>query len=322
MPPHPPSGHVTKKKYHVVPFSRPQIKTHTTHPQSKTMASRHSRRLQGLGPEHLAYEDRCFICLLDLEVQSLKRCQATPCCGKFVHKRCFVKARENSYQCGHCHRVEMPNSDDDTLSIDSEALRADESLPESEDDDDPIWRMAHELRGPTRIERGRNAIALWRHSARAHNLHTPNSLSWRRLPYHIDITTWFLFWVNLDWFISTNVEQPMPLYVHGIVYTPIPAVSRVRKTMYRLFNRLIPPEASVCLSFVRYRLHFYHIADLNPHFHYPFNNNEVRVIHQRMTRFWSEPIYPQDLLYTTLVPPRASPPPAEQLEYIDTAPTP
>ena len=83
------------------------------------MASRHSRRLQGLGPEHLAYEDRCFICLL--EVQSLKRCQATHCCGKFVHKRCFAKAREKSYQFGHCRRVEMPNSDDDTLSLDSES---------------------------------------------------------------------------------------------------------------------------------------------------------------------------------------------------------
>ena len=288
------------------------------------MASRHSRRLQGLEPEHLEFGDRCFICLLDLEVQSLKRCQAMPCCGKFVPKRCFAKACEDSYQCGHCRRVEMPDSDD-TLSVDSnEALRANESLPESEDDDDPIWRMPAELRGPTRIERGRNAIALWRVSARAHNLHTPNSLSWRRLPYHVDITTWFLFWVHLDWFISTNVEQPMPLYVHGIVYTPIPPVARVRKTMYRNFNRLIPPEASVCLSFVRYRLDFYHIADLprHRHFPYPHDPNYVTVIHQRMTRFWSPPIYPEDLFYTTLIPPRASPPPAEQLEYIDNAPTP
>ena len=101
-------------------------------------------------PEHQAFQDQCFICQLDLEVQSLKRCRPMPCCGKFVHKRCFTKARKNSHQCGHC-RIETPDSDD-TLSIDStEALRADESLPESEDD--PIWRMPLELRGPTRIER-------------------------------------------------------------------------------------------------------------------------------------------------------------------------
>ena len=245
-----------------------------------------------------------------------------PCCGKFVHKRCFTKARENSNQCGHCRRVEIPDSDD-TLSVDStEALRADESLPESEDDDDPIWRMPHELRGPTRIERARNAIALWRVSARAHNVHTPNSLSWGRMPYHVDVTTWFLFWVQLDWFISTNGGQPRPMYVHGIVYTPIPPVSVVRKTMYRNFNRLIPPEVSMYLSFVRYRLHFYHIAELNPHFHYPYDVNYVRVIHLRMTRFWSPPIHPEDLFYTTLILPPPVSPPTEQLEYTDNAPTP
>ena len=287
------------------------------------MASRHSRRLQGLGPEHLAFGDRCFICLLDLEVQFLKRCRAMPCCGKFVHKRCFAKARQDSYQCGHCRRVEMPDSDD-TLSVDSnEALRADESLPESEDDDDPIWRMPAELQGPTRIERARNAIANLRASAMAHNVHTPNSLSWRRLPYHIDITTWYLFWVNLDWFISTNAGHPLPLYVHGIVYTPIPPVSRVRKTMYRLFNRLILTEVHHCLSFVRYRLRFHHIPELNQlyNFPYPYDVNEVNVIHLRLTRFWTPPIHPEDLLYTTLVPPptRASP---ERQEYNDNAPTP
>ena len=238
-------------------------------------------------------------------------------------KRCFAKARENSDQCGYCRRVDMPDSDD-TLSVDStEALRADESLPESEDDD-PIWQIPAELQGPTQIERARNAIANVRASAMAHNLHTPNSLSWRRLPYHIDVTTWFLFWVNLDWFISTNVGYPLPLYVAGIVYTPIPPVSRVRKTVYRLFNRLIPVQAHQCLSFVRYRLLFQHIAEINQLFifPYPYDLNEVRIIHLRMTRFWTPPIHPEDLLYTTLVPPPTHDASPERQEYNDNAPTP
>ena len=75
------------------------------------MASRHSRRLQGLGPEHLAYEDRCFA----------------------------KKPAKNNDQCRHCRCVDMSDSDDDTLS--------------TEDDDDPIWRMTTELRGPTRHEK-------------------------------------------------------------------------------------------------------------------------------------------------------------------------
>ena len=163
---------------------------------------------------------------------------------------------------------------------------------------------------------------LSRVSARAHNVHTPNSLSWGRMLYHVDVTTWFLFWVQLDWFISTNVGQPMPMYVHWIVYTPIPPVSIVRKTMYRNFNRLIPPEASMCLSFVRYRLHFYHFTELNSDFRYPHDPNYVSVIHLRMTPFWSPPIHPEDLFYTTLIPPPPVSPPTEQLEYTDNAPTP
>ena len=215
------------------------------------MASRHIRRLRGMKPEHQAFGGPCFICQLDLEVQSLKRCRPMPCCSKFVHKHCFTKARENSDQCGHC-RVETLDSDDTVSVTSTEALRADESLDESEDDDDPIWRMPVELQGPTRIERARNAIALLRVTAMAHNLQGPNTPSWRRMPHYVDVTTWLLFCVNLDWFISTNAGHPLPLYVHGKVYTPIPPVSRVRKTMYRLFNRLIPREVEPCLSMVRY----------------------------------------------------------------------
>ena len=289
------------------------------------MASRHSRRLRRMKPEHQAFGDRCFICQLDLEVQYLKRCRLMPCCGKFVHKFCHAKARENSYQCGHC-RVETPDSDD-TLSVTStEALRADESLGESKDDDDPIWRMPVELQGPTRIERARNAIALLRVTAMAHNLHGPNTLSWRHMPHHVDVTTWFLFWVQLDWFISTNAGHPLPLYVHGNVYTPVLPVSRVRKTMYRLFNRLIPREVEPCLSMVRYRLRFYHIEELfhARNFVYPHDPNEVKVTHLRMTRFWTPPIHPEDLFYTTLIPPPRDSPSGspERLEYIDNAPTP
>ena len=212
-----------------------------------------------------------------------------PCCGKFVHKRCFTKARENSIQCGHC-RIET-NDSDDTLSVGSNIeLRANESLDDSSSDN-PIWQMPPKLRGPTQIEQARNAMADLRASAAAHLHHQPNTPSWRRLPHHVNATVWFLFWVNLDWFISTNAGPPLPLYVHGYVYTPIPPVPRVRKTMYRLFNHFIPPEVQPCLSFVRYRLRFYHIPELfqQRNFVYPYDANEVNVTHLRFTRFWTPP---------------------------------
>ena len=42
----------------------------------------------------------------------------------------------------------------------------------------------------------------------------------------------------------------------------------------------------------------------------------MSVSHLRMTRFWSPSIHPEDLFYTTLIPPRPASPPAEQFEYI------
>ena len=95
--------------------------------------------------------------------------------------------------------------------------------------------------------------------------------------------------------------------------------------MYQLFNRLIPPEVTPCLSMVRYGLHFHHIIEMNElfNFRYPYDPNEVKVIHLHITRFWTPPIHPEDLFYTTLIPPRDSPSGSpERLEYIDTAPTP
>ena len=72
-----------------------------------------------------------------------------PCCGKFVHKRCFTKARETNFQCRHC-RIETNNSDD-TLSINNNVeLRADKNLEDS--DENLIWQMPPELQGPTQIE--------------------------------------------------------------------------------------------------------------------------------------------------------------------------
>ena len=75
--------------------------------------------------------------------------------------------------------------------------------------------------------------------------------------------------------------------------------------MYQLFNPLIPPEVQPCLAFVRYRLRFYHIAELfqQRNFRYPYHANEVNVTHLRFTQFWTPAIHAEDLLYTTMVAP-------------------
>ena len=125
-------------------------------------------------------------------------------------------------------------------------LRANETLDDS--DDNPVWVTPPELRGPTLIERARNDIADVRSSAFAHSHHQPGTSSWQHLPYPIDPMIWYLFWVNMDWFISTTPEEPRPLYIHAIVYTPVDPVQSVRKAIYRLIYQLFPATVYTCNS--------------------------------------------------------------------------
>ena len=120
---------------------------------------------------------------LDLDIQSIKRCQVVPGCGKFLHKCCFRKTRETSFQCGHRGIVGEDQNSNSTESVENE-LRARETLDDL--DDNPVWVTPSELRGPTLIERARNAIADLRSSTVTHSLHQPRTRSWQHLPYPID----------------------------------------------------------------------------------------------------------------------------------------
>ena len=192
------------------------------------MAVRQSLRLHGLGPELQTYRDHCFICLLDLDVGSILRCQPMPCCGKLLHKRCFRKATANSFQCGHCRRIIPEDNNDSTDTLQTNETMEDDSNSE---EDSPIWQPPEEIQSPTLIERARTAIADLRASAAAHSHHQPGSALWEHLPYSIDIMTWYMIWVNLDWFLSTNPEGAQPLYIHAVVYLPISPIPRIRRTV-------------------------------------------------------------------------------------------
>ena len=262
----------------------------------QTMATRQSLRLLGMEPDLKPFQDKCFICQLDLDIQAVKRCRVMPCCGKFIHKRCHKKARETTSQCGHCRVGGTNNTDSD-----EEEVRVDE-----DSDTEPAWVTPPELLGPTLIETARNAIAQYRSSALAHSVHQPGTRSWQRLPFRIDPMVWYLFWVNLDWFISTIPEEPRPLYIHAMVYSPVDPVEHVRKTIYRLITQIIPAEVRACLSHIKHRIQFRQIADFEAEvFPYPYDPNEITFTQIRLTRFWST-IYYHDYPYTTDIP--ATPP--------------
>ena len=289
---------VTSTKKHVTLL---YLREHVTPSPSlfnmaRSIARRQSLRLLGLGPEVQAFQDKCFICQLDLDIASVTRCHAMSCCGKFIHHRCFHKARHTSFQCGHCRL--MPDEDS------NDTLRANESLDESSDDNPtPAYVTPPELRGPTQIERARTAIADMRSSAAAHNLHHAGTPSWEFLPYPIDPMVWYLLWVNLDWFISTIPEGSRELFIHAIVYTPNDPMQHVRRTIYRLIHSIIPQEVFPYLHSVMYRIRFRQIERNMGLFTYPYDPDHVTVTHIRFTRFWSPTDYPQDYPYTTETPP-------------------
>ena len=290
----PPSREVTPK--HVTRFYLKRVCVTPSH--GSTMTRRYSLRLLGLSPEMPAFQDKCFICQLDLDIRSVLGCHRMSCCGKFIHHRCFHRAHQTSSQCGHCRL--MP--DEDTSSDDT--LRANESLDESDDnpthETTPAYVTPPELWGPTQIERARTAIADLRHTSYAHTIHQRGTQFWDELPYVIDPMVWYMMWVNLDWFISTNPEGPRPLYIHAAIYLPVQPVQRVRKIIYRLINKTIPDDVWPCLRIVHYRLRFQFIPNeqLQGPNAYPFDPNEITVTHIRFTRFWSPTEYPQDYPYT------------------------
>jgi len=82
----------------------------------------------------------------------------------------------------------------------------------------------------------------------AHTLHQEGTSSWEILPFPIDPLVWYIFWVQLDWFISTSPDGRNPLYIYASVNTPIELTQEVRKTFYQLVNKVIPGAVYPCLQ--------------------------------------------------------------------------
>ena len=118
-----------------------------------------------------------------------------PAAGNSFTNGVSKKPGEISFQCGHCRILNEDQNSNSTESVENE-LRANETLEDS--DENPVWVTSPELRGPTLIERARNAIADLRSSAFAHSHHQSGTRYWLYLPYVIDPMVWYLFWVNMD----------------------------------------------------------------------------------------------------------------------------
>lgn len=112
---------------------------------------------------------------------------------------------------------------------------------------------------------------------------------------------WYLFWVNLDWFISIIPNRPQPLYIHAIIYTCVEPVQHVKKNNLQTDESIVPHTVCKCLSSLRHRSHFYQVVEQNHtgHFRYPYDINEITITHIRFTRYWSPTHYQENYPCTT-----------------------
>ena len=61
------------------------------------VASRKSFCLRGRKPKMEVFQDKCFICLLNIDVGNLKPCRLLPLCGKFLKQTPFSVTSKKGY---------------------------------------------------------------------------------------------------------------------------------------------------------------------------------------------------------------------------------
>ena len=73
--------------------------------------------------------NKCVLFVRDIHVDSLASCQRTPCCGVFMHRRCYQEMERRVLTCGNCRRV----IDDIQPEV---VLETDEELEEDDNDEE------------------------------------------------------------------------------------------------------------------------------------------------------------------------------------------
>ena len=181
---------------------------------------RRSRRPRGLAPEESPLEQVCFICQRGIDINSVTRCQCTPCCGVFMHKPCYSQMVATLPTCGHC-RSENEGYQREVV------LETDEEL-ESDDDPFEIGTLHHNGVGGVLRE-----LRQYRNEQRFARTHYYGSLFWTELPYVADAGIWLDYYHKLEAFM--RLFSRYHLYVHGRVSLPVDSTVAMRRAMYRMF---------------------------------------------------------------------------------------
>ena len=164
--------------------------------QKMSAEPRRNRRLRGLEPEERGLQ--CFIFQMDIEIDTLPRCQRTSCCGAFMHKLCHREMVTRVRTCGNCRRKNAEFQGEEVL------LETDEEM-EEEGEENPFDI------GTIPISNARVVQELeeYRNDARHLFTHYEGSVYWDVLPIHIAPLVWYDYYSMLERFTNLFLHENM-----------------------------------------------------------------------------------------------------------------
>ena len=184
---------------------------------------RRSRRVSGL--EHEERGLQCFICQMDIEIDTLPRCQRTSCCGAFMHKLCHREMVTRVRTCGNCccENAEFKGE---------VVLETDEEMEEEDNPFDTGTIPVLNVRVVRELTEYRNDESRYLYT------HYEGSVHWNALPFDIPPHVWHDYYSMLERF--TNLFLYENMYVHRRVVVPCDVTSEMRAAVYRMFFHNMP----------------------------------------------------------------------------------
>ena len=145
-----------------------------------------------------------------------------------MHKRCLQQELQYSDKCRHC-KTSNPRGDEDEEQL----------LPW----DEVVCK---------RITNTTNVINRYRRGGWSYHR---NIVSWRTLPYSVNLSIWFEFYTRLTIFVQQR--RNATLYIHAYVNLPWMTITQsIRQTVYGMFSRNIPTKVMLYVRKAKFRLLF------------------------------------------------------------------
>ena len=176
---------------------------------------------------------------MDIEIDTLPRCQRTSFCGAFMHKLCHREMVTRVRTCGNCRRENAEFEGEVVLETDEEM--------EEDEEDNPFGTIPVSNAAVVRD------LAEYRNEEARHlYAHYEGSVHWDALPFDFPPRVWYDYYSMLERFTNLFLHENM--YVHGRVVVPCEVTSEMRAAIYRMFLHNTPFSVFNIVRTLRFRL--------------------------------------------------------------------